>query len=185
MTETLRTPQTDPVSAAIVPQLGEDFESLFVSEFAFVCRTLQRLGVHEADVHDIAQELFLAVHRALPDWDRSRPMRPWLFGFAVRFASNYRRLGWNRGRNVELAEELAVPTPRLHDKLAAKRTVMRALDALDFDKRTALVMHDMEEFTAKEIAAQLGIPMNTVSSRVRLARDAFRAAVREAEKELT
>ena len=113
-------------------------------------------GVREADVNDVAQELFLAVHHALHTWDRTRPARPWLIGFAVRFASNYRRLAWHRGR--ELDEEMIPPSPRLSDKLAAKRTVMRGLDALDFDKRVALVMHDLEELTAKEISELLGIP---------------------------
>lgn len=171
-----------PVASKQAPAvLDREFETLFVAEFSYVCRSLQRLGVREADVNDIAQELFLAVHHALGSWDRERPVRPWLLGFAVRFASNYRRLAWHRGR--ELDEDLVPPSPRLNDKLAAKRTVMRGLDALDFDKRVALVMHDLEELTAKEIAEQIGIPANTVSSRVRLAREAFRAAVRAVERE--
>jgi len=164
-----------------VPSLDREFEALFVAEFAFVCRTLQRLGVREADVNDIAQELFLAVFHSIGSWDRTRPLKPWLVGFAVRFASNYRRLAWHRGRALD--EDLTPPSPRMNDKLAAKRTVMRGLDALDFDKRVALVMHDLEELTAKEIAEQLGIPANTVSSRVRLAREAFRAAVKQVERE--
>jgi len=146
MTKLAPTAQTEALPAPLVPSSTQEFESLFVAEFAFICRTLQRLGVREADVHDIAQELFLAVYRALPEWDRSRPQKPWLFGFAVRFASNYRRLGWHRGRALD--EDVAVPSPRLNDRIAAKRTVMRALETLDFDKRVALVMHDVEEFTA-------------------------------------
>jgi RNA polymerase sigma-70 factor (ECF subfamily) len=160
--------------------LSREFETLFTSYFGFVCRTLQRLGVREADVNDVAQELFLAVHHALPDWDRSRSEKPWLFGFAVRFASNYRRLGWHRGRALD--EDLHAFCPGLNDQISAKLTVLRALESLDFDKRVALVMHDLEQFTAKEIASELGIPQNTVSSRVRLARDAFRDAVERAER---
>jgi RNA polymerase sigma-70 factor (ECF subfamily) len=154
------------------------FTKLFEDHFGFVCRSLQRLGVREADMEDIAQELFLAVHRALPTSDRSRALRPWLFGFAVRYASNYRRLSWHRGRELD---EVPV-SPKIHDKLAAKRTVLGALAQLDFDKRVVLVMHDLEEFTAPEIAGELGIPLNTVYSRVRLAREAFRSFV-PAERE--
>ena len=182
MTNLERSAQTGTEIPPVQP-LPREFETLFTSHFGFVCRTLQRLGVRESDVNDIAQELFLAVHRAMPEWDRSRAEKPWLFGFAVRFASNYRRLGWHRGRPLD--EQLAVQSPRLNDKISAKHTVMRALETLDFDKRIALVMHDLEEFTAKEIASELGIPQNTVSSRVRLARDAFRSAVERAEKEVT
>lgn len=167
-------------------KLDAAFEGIFLAEFAFVSRTLQRLGVREADVNDVAQELFFAVHAALDSWDRSRPLRPWLFGFAVRLAANYRRLAWHRGRALD--DEAPVSSSRLNDRLSAKRVVMRALDTLDFDKRVALVMHDVEGFTAKEIAEQLGVPANTVSSRVRLARAAFRAAVatftRDSEREV-
>lgn len=180
MTDVVRaTAATD--GAAPPPALEGDFEALFAAEFAFVCRSLQRLGVREADTNDVAQELFLAVYHARSTWDRTRPPRPWLAGFAVRFASNYRRLAWHRGR--ELDDEMAPPSPRMNDKLAAKRTVMRGLEALDFDKRVALVLHDLEEMTAKEIAEQLGIPANTVSSRVRLAREAFRKAIQAVEPE--
>lgn len=167
-----------PAAASDRPLVEPSFTQLFEAHFGFVCRSLQRLGVREADVEDIAQELFLAVHRALPESDRSRPLKPWLFGFAVRYAANYRRLSWHRGRELD-----DVPvSPKLHDKLAAKRTVLGALERLDFDKRVMLVMHDLEQLTAPEIAAELGIPLNTVYSRVRLAREAFRGFV-PAERE--
>ena len=159
-----------PSDASVLPLVASSFTQLFEEHFAFVCRSLQRLGVREADLEDIAQELFLAVHRALPESDRSRPLKPWLFGFAVRYASNYRRLSWHRGRELD---DMPV-SPKLHDKLAAKRTVLAALERLDFDKRVVLVMLDLEELTAPEIAQELGIPLNTVYSRVRLAREAFR-----------
>ena len=155
------------------PTVDQSFARLFEEHFAFVCRSLQRLGVRQADMEDIAQELFLSVHRVWLQSDRTRPIKPWLFGFAVRYASNYRRLSWHRGRELD-----DVPiSPKLHDKLAAKRTVLHALSALDFDKRVVLVMHDLEEFTAPEIALELSLPLNTVYSRVRLAREAFRQLV--------
>lgn len=160
-------------ASPLPPTVDPTFTQLFEEHFGFACRSLQRLGVREADLEDVAQELFLAVHRALPESDRSRPLRPWLFGFAVRFAANYRRLAWHKGRELD-----DVPvSPKLHDKLAAKRAVLHALECLDFDKRVVLVMHDLEEFTAPEIAEQLGLPLNTVYSRVRLAREAFRGFV--------
>ncbi|APR80378.1 RNA polymerase sigma factor RpoE [Minicystis rosea] len=155
------------------PVLTPAFSALFEEHFDYVCRSLQRLGVREADAEDVAQELFLAVHRALPESDRNRPVKPWLFGFAIRYASNYRRLSWHRGRALD---DTPV-SPKIHDKLAAKRLVLGVLDKLDFDRRVILVMHDLEELTAAEIADELGIPMNTVYSRLRLARQAFRALV--------
>ncbi len=174
-------PEPTPIAAFAPSVVDPSFARMFEQQFGFVCRSLQRLGVREADTEDIAQELFLAVLRAWPESDRSKPPKPWLFGYAVRYASNYRRLSWNRGREFD-----DVPvSPKLHDKLAAKRTVQRTLEALDFDKRVILVMHDLEEFTAPEIAAELGLPLNTVYSRVRLAREAFRQRVAADQEEET
>ncbi len=149
------------------------FRELFEAHFDFVVRTLLRLGVREADVDDVAQELFLAVHKALDSWDRARSIRPWLFGFAHKFAANYRRLGWHRGRELEDDPISA----RIVDKLHARDVVLRVLDTMDFDQRALIVMHDLEEFSAVEIAAQLNVPVNTVYSRVRVGRQAFREAL--------
>jgi RNA polymerase sigma-70 factor (ECF subfamily) len=153
--------------------LGPEFRELFESQAAFVCRSLERLGVRSADVDDVAQELFVTVRESLAKWDRERPIRPWLFGFATRFAANYRRLGWHRGRAYEDAPD----SPKIVRKLDAKYRVLTALEALDADKRAVLVMHDLEELSAPEIAEVLSIPLNTVYSRLRMARDGFRAAL--------
>jgi RNA polymerase sigma-70 factor, ECF subfamily len=153
--------------------LDPTFTDFFDAHFTYACRGLRRLGVRDADLEDVAQELFLTMHKALPQCDRTRPMKPWVFSFVVRHAANYRRLAWHRGREFD-----DVPvSPRIVARLDAKRTVLRALDTLDDDKRTALVLHDMEGFSAGEIAELLGIPENTVFSRIRLARASFRVAV--------
>lgn len=154
--------------------LSKGFREVFDAEFAFVCRTLRRLGVREADLADVAQELFVSVHRSLADYDGTRPLRPWLFSFCARFAANYRRLA--RHRSVELAEnELSVTSA---SDVEARDLVLRALGHLEFDRRVVLVMHDMEGFAAPEIAEQVAAPLNTVYSRLRLARADFRAAVK-------
>lgn len=153
------------------------FRGLFDAEFGYVCRALRRLGVHAGDLEDVAQELFVTVYRSLGDYDPGRPLRPWLFSFALRFAANYRRLARNRAHlpSIELDRAKATASSETHTE--ARDTVLRALGALDFDRRTVIIMHDLEGFAAGEIAEQLGIPLNTVYSRLRLARADFRVAV--------
>jgi RNA polymerase sigma-70 factor, ECF subfamily len=151
------------------------FRELFDREFGYVCRALRRLGVRAGDLEDVAQELFVAVHHALSAYDGSRALRPWLFSFAFRFAANYRRLA----RHAGYASDGPFRTMSAvgHPDAEARDTVLRALESLDFDRRDVIVMHDLEGFSAPEIAAQLGIPLNTVYSRLRLARAGFRDAV--------
>lgn len=149
------------------------FRTVFESELPFVCRALRRLGVREADLGDVAQELFLTVHDRLADYDPSRPIRTWLHGFCLRFASNYRRLARHRGK--DLPDE--PPASDRSDAAATRDLVMRALERLDFEKRTTLVLHDMEGLSAPEIAELTKVPLNTVYSRLRLARADFREAI--------
>ncbi len=62
---------------------------------------------------------------------------------------------------------------------AANRSlVAQALDTLDLDRRAVVVLHDVDEVSVPEIAAALGIPLNTAYSRLRLGREALSAAVK-------
>jgi RNA polymerase sigma-70 factor, ECF subfamily len=151
------------------------FRALFDAEFGYVCRALRRLGVQARDLEDVAQELFVTVHRDYGTYEPKQALRSWLFSYALRFAANYRRLARNRGHvsDTALAELGAGGDARAE----ARDTVLRALGRLDFDFRTVLVMHDLEGFDAPEIAAQVGVPLNTVYSRLRRARAEFRSAI--------
>ena len=147
-------------------------------------KTLRRLGAPPKDIEDLTHDLFVVVHRRLPEYDASRPLRPWLFGIAVRVLSDYRQLFRNRR---EVLDPIA-PTPdaidqapRQDESLAGnqERTLlMKALDLIDFDRRVVLVMHDLDEVSMPEIAAALDIPLNTAYSRLRLARADVLTAVR-------
>jgi RNA polymerase sigma-70 factor, ECF subfamily len=162
------------IGTEAIHELTAAFRRLFEAEFAYVCRSLRRLGVREADMKDVAQEIFLAVHRHLDEYDPSRPVRPWLFSFALRFAANYRRLARNTSHVTD--EALHHEASREPD-LEARDLVLRALEGIDFDLRVAFVMHDLEGFGAPEIAEQTGCKLNTVYSRIRLAREDFKSAI--------
>lgn len=156
------------------------FAQLFESEFDYVVRSLRRLGVHSGDIEDLAQEVFLAVHDRLDEYNTDKPARPWLFAFCVRKASNYRRLARHRISDDEQALERASGSDTPYEAMHAserRQLVVRALDALSLEKKTVLIMHDLDGQSAPEISEALTIPLNTVYSRLRLARADFRKAV--------
>jgi RNA polymerase sigma-70 factor (ECF subfamily) len=158
-----------------------DFRALFREHFRFVCVSLRRLGVQDGDVEDVAQEVFVVVHRKLPTYDWSRSVSIWLFGICLRSAANYRRLARHRRQvhpqiEVDVADTQPLPDERLSTE-ASRRLVNAALDSIEPDRRTVFVMHDLNEFSAFEIADMLSIPPNTVYSRLRVAREEFKKAV--------
>lgn len=159
------------------------FEDLFDSEFSYVCRALRRLGVQEGDLEDLAQDVFLAVYAKFATRDPHRPARPWLFGFAFRFASNYRRSARHRLESkLESEGASALPTPEDHaSRRQSQNLLLSALEALPLERRSVLIMHDIDGFTAPDIASALSIPTNTVYSRVRVARAELQKALRRDE----
>src|SRR6185437_13908682 len=68
------------------------FRTLFEAELDYVFATLRRLGVAPRDLEDVTHEVFLRVHARWDEYDPARPVRPWIFAFAFRLASDYRRL---------------------------------------------------------------------------------------------
>jgi len=159
------------------------FRAIYEANVDYVTQTLRRLGVAPAEVEDVAHDVFVAVHRHLDAYDPSRPLRPWLFGFAYRFASDHRRLARNRNEvpaepTREVVDAGKLPDEHLDDA-RARDLCHRALDAMDFEKRAVLVMFDIDGRTAQDVADQLGIPLNTAYSRIRLARAELERHIRK------
>jgi RNA polymerase sigma-70 factor (ECF subfamily) len=149
-------------------------------EIGWVQRQLRRLGVRDPDLDDVTQEVLIAVHRRWSDYDPSRPLRAWLFGFAFRLAKDYRNHSSNRRPNVSLDRDPPDPCPGLEERLeeAARRAMLlAAMEALDLDKRAIVTLIDLEELSMPEAAAILEIPLNTGYSRLRVARAALAAAL--------
>ncbi|MCC7386032.1 MAG: RNA polymerase sigma factor [Deltaproteobacteria bacterium] len=166
--------------------MADDLSEVYQREFEHVWRTLRRFGVREAHLEDVAQEVFLVVHRRLPDFDKSRPIRPWLTGIAFKVAADHRgkasvRREHPSDHELEVADERP-PPDELMIREEKRRLVHRALAMLDDDKRAAFIMHDLDGHTVPEIARALEVPLNTVYSRLRLARERFVRAIAELRK---
>lgn len=165
-----------------------DFRLLYDEHVAFVWRNLRRLGVHPADVEDRVQEVFVVAHRRLHDYEeRGHGPRAWLFQIVLRVASEWRRHRRRHPEDVDggLAQDME-RTEAEQAELLARREALDQLDvalaALDVDKRAVLVLHEIEEMTAPEIAESLSLPVNTVYSRLRVARQQLEAALRSQDR---
>lgn len=159
-----------------------DFSRVFAEWFDYVWLLLQRLGVRSAEVDDVLQEVFLVVHRRLSDYDPTRPMRPWLTGITVRVARRERRLVRHHREQLTESDQLGrmlVEHETPEASLAARQRRQRvheALDALDDDRRAIFTMRDLHGIPCPEIAEILDLPVNTVYTRLRTARQLFKQA---------
>lgn len=151
----------------------------------FVWRSLQRLGVRDADIEDLLQEVFVVVHQRLHTFDGSSRMTTWLFGICLRVASAYRRRAHRRREQsvFEVPDE-AVDGETPEDAAAtaqARARLHAALDLMDLDKRAIFVMFELDEMSCETIADMLSIPLGTVYSRLHAARKAFEQALSRLE----
>jgi RNA polymerase sigma-70 factor (ECF subfamily) len=171
-----------PEEAVSTPQ-PHTFESLYEDHFDFVFRCLRRLGIAAANAEDACQEVFIVLHRRIGDIRAEASARAFLFGVATRVASEHRR---KHARNATLAlnEELAVPDtgndPFVSAAQAqAARQLERFLATLDPDQRVVFMLVELEDFAVPEVCEALGAKLNTVYSRLRLARARFVKFLRE------
>lgn len=160
------------------------FEAIYRRDFAFVWRSLRRLGVPVRDLGDATQEVFLVVHRNFQRLDRQRPIVSYLYSVCLRIASNRRRSAVLRHERLsEQAEPLETSDEALAidaeaQRLRERRALLtRALDAMSLDQRAVFTLFELEGRTAEEVASILGIPAPTVASRLRLAREVFRRTI--------
>lgn len=180
------TPEPGPEQTSPAPPAGPPSDArggvqgpLAVSEvyeryFGYVVRLLSHLGVNADLLEDATQDVFLVVHAKLHDFDGRAAITTWLSAIAFRVAHRYRarqRRAFRHETDEQLSQHVSPePDAHAHDRLQVAR---QALDALDEPKREVFVLAEIQQLTAPEIASITGVPLNTVYSRLRVAKQAF------------
>jgi RNA polymerase sigma-70 factor, ECF subfamily len=170
-----------PALANARPTVADVFEA----HIDYVWRVLRHMGVAPRDLEDVAQEVFVVVHRRLAEWEPRGDIRSWLYAIAAHAAKDHRRRAWNR--RVGPLEEQAEPhgsetTEDLDDRLDARRALERvhaALSALPEEQRMVFVLYELEGLSMEEITQGMQCPLKTTYSRLRLAREAVRTRAAE------
>jgi RNA polymerase sigma-70 factor, ECF subfamily len=146
----------------------------------FTWRSLRRLGLPEHLVDDAVQRVFLVASAKLAAIQPGSE-RAFLFKTALHVASSEKRT-FARRREVlhgdaweEVRDGSAGPDEQL-DRHRAREVLEALLLELEIDLRAVFVLFELEDLSTAEVAIHLEIPMGTVSSRLRRAREEFRAA---------
>lgn len=158
-------------------------EQIFEDNHEFVWRLLRRLGLNRERAADMTQQAFLIAAERL-DGIKHGSERAFLFGTALRLARTASRVDrrWvleddfdNRSRMAPGADELA-------DQHRATELLDRVLSNMPEDLVTVFMLFELEGFSAPEVARMVGIPVGTAASRLRRARELFRAGVARIRK---
>jgi RNA polymerase sigma-70 factor (ECF subfamily) len=143
-----------------------------------------------SECQDVAQETFLRAYRALDNFRGDAQFYTWLHRIAVNTAKNYLVAQNRRPPTDDIdagdAEQFDTGT-RLrnndtpeHELLRQEieRTVMRVVDALPEELRSAISLREVDGLSYEEIAARMGCPIGTVRSRIFRAREAIDAELK-------
>lgn len=182
-----RTAQADQVEVPGVegvsaPVDAAAFARLFASEAPKVWRLLRRLGVLEADLEDLCQEVFLVVYQRWHEFRGEAAASTWVHGIALRKGIGHRRLKRVHAARTSLPEHAAPGVPaeqaRALEDTDRQRILIAALEKLDDAQRDVFVLYELEELPMREIATLLDVPLHTAYGRLYAAREALAAELK-------
>lgn len=169
------------------PATAQTLERIYRQHVGYVYRVVQRFGMQSTEAEDATQEVFMVVHRRLADFDfQHGAMRSWLFAIARGVAANRRRSNKRRLTVVPPTSTAAQgPSPEQH---TGHREVLRHvgtfLAKLPPKQREVFELIDIEGLRGPEVSELLQTKINTVYTRLRLARTAFKDYAQSLVQEL-
>jgi RNA polymerase sigma-70 factor (ECF subfamily) len=164
--------------AAAPPRAEPDqarLERMFVAHHTMVWRTMRRRGLSPDTAADVTQQTFLVAAERLRDINPDSE-RAFLVGTALRVAHSLGRKTVRWQLEDDMDQRIA-ETRSASDERAAVQLCDLALSKVDPDLAEVFVMFELEGLSSPEIAASLEIPLGTVASRLRRAREQFRVVV--------
>jgi RNA polymerase sigma-70 factor (ECF subfamily) len=156
----------------------------FDRELDYLFETLRRLGARPREIEDLAQEIFIVLHKNWATLDTTRPLRPYLFGVAFRVVCAHRR---KRAREVPFAtvdaEDGGASPEALFQSKESATLLKAALERVPLPRRAVLVMHELDGVPIADVARDLSITRFGAYARLRKARKELANAVRRLLKE--
>jgi RNA polymerase sigma-70 factor (ECF subfamily) len=140
-----------------------------------------RLGGGRIDAEDAAHDAMLIVLTRLDRLEQPDRFGAWVYGIVRRVLKDHRNRAWVRRWTGREVPDVQDPRRDQQESVAHRQLVARiheVLSGLPDTQRQVLVLCDLEERTAPEVAELLGIPVGTVASRLRAARQRFERTAR-------
>ncbi|MEM7158984.1 MAG: RNA polymerase sigma factor [Myxococcota bacterium] len=165
---------TAPAHACTPPPT---FREVYEEHLDFVWRILRRLGIPESALEDVAQDVFVVVARKLETFEHRSSMRTWLFAIATKVALDSKRKHSRHTRKLVAfrwlrSQDRHDPTSRRDDF----QLLAQLLATLSPEKRLVYILHELAGLTVVEIAAETGVNINTLHTRLNSARSHLEVA---------
>ncbi|MEI9953386.1 MAG: sigma-70 family RNA polymerase sigma factor [Pseudomonadota bacterium] len=169
-------------------ETADAVQALVRCHFDGVWRLLRRLGLPQVDADDAAQQVFIIACRRFTSIQPGSE-RAFLFGCALKLAAKWRAsqrqpVQPTATGELDSVEDDVPSVEELVERHRARALLDVILSSMPNELRTVFVLFELEEFTSYEIAALLGIPRGTATSRLRRAREDFAKRLSRVESRL-
>ena len=135
----------------------------FLTQTAVLLRALVAKKITSADVEDVMQEILISIHKARHTYDCDRPILPWIFSIARFRITDYLRKHYSQMRHKALdSEELENILADVTDSTSNNESVEEWLAEVPEKTKQILTMMHVEGYTAKEVAAKIGMNESAV-----------------------
>ena len=154
----------------------DEFEQVALPHRRDLFRTASRLLGDRERAEDVLQEVYLQAWKSYDRFEAGTNIRAWLYKILFNSVHHYRRK-WFNARMVKDGEELlesVAASPQPVAESLTDKDILSALDRLPIEYKGVILLADVEEFSYKEVAQVLEIPMGTVMSRLSRARKLLR-----------
>jgi RNA polymerase sigma-70 factor, ECF subfamily len=162
----------------------EDFEAAALPHLPDLYRTATHLLGDSTRAEDVIQEVYLQAWKSFDRFEPGTNCRAWLYKILFHSLQHYRRK-WFNLRHVKESEEFleqsATWSPPVPEQITDEE-LLAALADVPQDFRAAVLLVDVEEFSYKEVAGILNIPIGTVMSRLSRGRRLLRERLADAAR---
>ena len=162
----------------------EDFEAAAMPHFADLYRTAKWLVQNSGEAEDLVQEVYLEAWKSYHRFQPGTNCRAWLFKILFHRLHHFRRR-WIKASKVDAFEGLEqddIASPPAVAEEIQDADILLALEKLPMEFREVVLLADVQEFSYKEVADTMRIPVGTVMSRLSRGRKLLREALSEVAK---
>jgi len=178
-------PADDEITALIhAGRVQEAFERLVPAYRRRVFGLAYSLLRDRGAAEDVAQEVFVKLWQALPRYDGRAQLSTWIYAITRNTAISAMR---KRRRSLSLSDPVVEQEVESRGAQLATEpaddALWREVAALPDKQRQAVTLYYQDERGVEEVAAMMGLPVNTVKTHLHRARASLAAALGAAGRE--
>ncbi|HOD11962.1 MAG TPA: sigma-70 family RNA polymerase sigma factor [Candidatus Omnitrophota bacterium] len=161
------------------------FKEIYQAASPFVYSLALRIVPNSADAQEVTQDVFIKIYHHLSSFRFSSAFKTWIYRITVNTAINYhRKYAKEKQRRVnnEHVLDLASSSSSSDEKALQgdhEAQLNMLLGSLTLEHRACIVLREIEGLNYQQMASALSIPVNTVRSRLKRARQALLQAARK------